>query len=55
MQDELAKGTLVRVCPGWIRRTVTVYGLFASREVPAHAEVFLTALRSALVLRSSSR
>jgi DNA-binding transcriptional LysR family regulator len=46
--DDLRRGTLVRVCPGWVKRRVVVYGLTASKETLAHNEVLLNALSAAL-------
>jgi DNA-binding transcriptional LysR family regulator len=46
--DDLRRGTLQRVCPGWVKRHVVVYGLVASRQSPPHLQLFLAALRAAL-------
>jgi DNA-binding transcriptional LysR family regulator len=46
--DELSKGTLVCVCPGWTKRRLAVHALVRSRDVPAHVALFLSALRGAL-------
>jgi DNA-binding transcriptional LysR family regulator len=47
--DDLRRGTLVHVCPGWVKRRVVVYGLTASKETLARHEVLLNALRAGLV------
>lgn len=47
--DDLRRGTLVHVCPGWVRRRVVVYGLTASKETLARHEFLLNALCAGLV------
>ncbi|MDB4986634.1 MAG: LysR family transcriptional regulator [Myxococcaceae bacterium] len=50
VKDDLARGALIPLCPGWVKRQVAVYALVPSRAVPAHAAFFLDALSG--VLRS---
>lgn len=47
--DDLRRGALVRVCPEWIWKVVTVYAeLPPGRQRPRRAQLFLDALKQAL-------
>jgi len=45
--DELAKGTLVRLCPAWVWKRLELYALLPSREHPrSSVKAFLAALQT---------
>jgi DNA-binding transcriptional LysR family regulator len=46
---ELQAGTLVRICPGWVKRRVVVHALIASREAAPPVELFLDAMCAELL------
>jgi DNA-binding transcriptional LysR family regulator len=49
VSEELRRGTLVHLCPGWVRRRVVIYAMTASKQTLARHEFLLNALRAALI------
>jgi DNA-binding transcriptional LysR family regulator len=51
--SDLRRGALVRVCPGWIWREVTLYAVLPStKRAPKRVELFLGALKDAILERT---
>ena len=51
LSDDIERGALVVLCPGWSWKTVTLYALLPSRKRPKRVELFLSAVQTTVKRR----